>query len=462
MIGWVLVALVLAALAAILVNPKIGLVLIWPLLFVYPHLYMQRLALLPWNIGVDDLFICVFFLVVLIRRNLLGGIPIRFGFALKGAVAFMAIWTVASLSGWSLEPHLYPIEVIKPVLKWGVYVLLVYSMVHTIDDERDLRRVAFVYVGSLTLAGVTVILHKLFPSQMIIFTSEWVTELRGRGAGIARPMGSLGSANTGCAVLGMTVIFTMMLLRLRMTTGVRGLLISFIPVLLVAMVVTESRSGLMALGATLVVMCVLNRSRVYVGVLVAAMCLAVVFKPPLFLDVWERFSNVYTADAGGQWGANTEGRFKLWQEFWRQSTGQSLLLGQGRYVASYRAGGHSHSSYISALLVVGLGGAIWTAAFFGTLIARARRLALLRLPPCDAIGAGVAWAMVAWLVAGLTLDMILTPNSTCVYLIYAAVIERAYVIAKRAGPEPLPNAVPSGLERLGLTRVTAAGGRLSP
>ena len=455
MIGWILVVLALAALGAILINPKIGLVLVWPMLFVYPHLYMERLQLMPWNIGVDDLFICVFFLVVLIRRNLLGGVPIRFGFALKGALAFMVIWTVASLSGWSIEPHMYAVEIVKPILKWGVFLLLVYSMVHTIDDERDLRLVAFVYVGSLTLAGVTVILHKLFPSQMVIFTAEWVTDLRGLGTN--RPMGSFGSANTGCAVLGMTVIFTMMLLRLRMTTMARVLLVSAIPVLLIAMVLTESRSGLLALGSTLGAMCVLNRSRVYVAALVALMCMAVVFKPVLFLDVWDRIADVYSTDAGGQWGKNAEGRFELWKGFVQQSTAQTVVLGQGRTVAMYRVGGHSHNTYISATLVLGVAGAIWTVAFFGTLITRARRLALRRLPPCDAIGSGVAWAMVAWLVAGLTLDMLLTHNSTYVYLIYAAMIDRASVFAQRAAPVQLPYAVHPGLERLGLMRGAPAG-----
>ena len=455
MIGWILVALTLAVLAAILINPKTGLLVIWPLLFVYPHLYMQRLQLMPWNIGVDDLFICVFFLVVLVRRNLLGGVPMRFGFALKGALAFMVIWTVAHLSGWSLEPHMFAIEIVKPILKWGIYVLLVYAMVHTIDDERDLRRVAFVYVGSLTLAGVTVILHQLFPQQMVIFTSEAVTELRTMGT--ARPMGSLGSANSGCALLGMTVIFTMMLLRLRMSTAVRVLLLSFIPVLLVAMIMTESRSGLLALGVTLTLMCVLNRSRVYVVGLVGLMCLAVVFKPSLFVDVWARVAEVYNPEAGGQWGENAAGRFALWQEFWRLANAQILLLGQGRTVSIERAGGHSHSTYISMLLVLGMGGAIWTVAFFGTLITRSRRLALLRLPPIDAIGAGVAWAMVAWLVAGLTLDMLLSPNAIVVYLIYAAMIDRAYAIAARARPAPLPSAFPPGFERLGLVHMKAGG-----
>lgn len=429
MIGWVLVSLALVALGAILINPKIAVVLVWPMVFLYPHLYVQNLQLLPWNIGLDDLFVCLFFLIVLVRRNMLSGVPLRFGLTLKGALAFMVIWTVASFSGWSIEPHMFPIEVVKPVLKWITYLLFAYALVHTIDDAQDVKRAALVYIVTLTLAAVTVVLHQMFPSQMIIFSAEKMAERQ--GSEVARPMGSLQAANTGCALLGMTVIFTMMFLRLHMSMLKRVLLIACILLLLVGMVATESRSGLLALGATMAAMCVFNRSRLYIAAFGGLMAMSVLFHPELFYDVWDRIRQAYNPEAGGQWGHNAAGRFELWKEFFRQATAQIVVLGQGRAVSIYRAGGHSHNTYISALLVLGSGGTIWAIAFFGTLIARARRLSLSRQEPYHAVGAGVAWAMFAWLVAGFTLDMMLTSTSTYVYLSYAVLIERSYALLQQ-------------------------------
>ena len=55
MIGFLLITLGFLMVAGMLINPKLGAYLIWPFVFLYPHLYLSRLGLLPWNIGGDDL-----------------------------------------------------------------------------------------------------------------------------------------------------------------------------------------------------------------------------------------------------------------------------------------------------------------------------------------------------------------------------------------------------------------------
>ena len=69
MVGLTLLLLALLTMAVVALQPKIGAILVWPIVYLYPHLYMHRLDLLPWNIGVDDLFICFLSLAVLVRRN---------------------------------------------------------------------------------------------------------------------------------------------------------------------------------------------------------------------------------------------------------------------------------------------------------------------------------------------------------------------------------------------------------
>jgi len=213
MIGYALIVVAILLLVAILVEPKIGAVLVWPIVFLYPHLYMQRLNLLPWNMGIDDLFICVFFLIVVVRSNILGRTRLRFGLAGIGVTTYFIIWTVANLSGWSMMPELLPVQIVKEILKCVIFVLFTYCLVHTIDTVRDLRRVVYVFVIVLTLAGMTAILHQLMPQYFIIFTSEKLEAQWWYGGVVTRAMGSLVNHNIGSVLLGMVFLFVTCMLR---------------------------------------------------------------------------------------------------------------------------------------------------------------------------------------------------------------------------------------------------------
>ena len=77
MLTVVIILLTFVALCVIVAKPKVGTYVIWFVLFLYPHTFWFKLGL-PWNIGADDIFFIVLFLVVVTRRNILGGISIRF------------------------------------------------------------------------------------------------------------------------------------------------------------------------------------------------------------------------------------------------------------------------------------------------------------------------------------------------------------------------------------------------
>ena len=125
---------------AVFIKPKWGSFLIWPILFTYPHNWWFQHQWLPLNIGVDDLYCLVLFGVVVIRRNLLGGIPVRWGYAFWVVTTFVLIGAVAVLSGAADAPGMERVNYIKDILKLCVYWGLFYAILHCIDDVVDLRR----------------------------------------------------------------------------------------------------------------------------------------------------------------------------------------------------------------------------------------------------------------------------------------------------------------------------------
>jgi len=433
MAAFLVLLLALATLGAIAVKPKLGALLVFPILYLYPHLYWFRLELTPWNIGFDDLFVCAFFLVVVVRRNLFAGTPFRIGLSVVGASTFLLVWTVAHLSGWAIMPDLSPQDVLKPILKSVIFVLFAYALVHTIDDERDLLRVSAGYVVSLTLAATTVILHQFFPEQMVIFTSERTALEQAWTGGVGRAVGSLVNPNTGCAILGMTVLFTIAMLRRTTSISRKAGLLFCVAIMLVGMVLTESRTGAAALGAGLLAMAVVGRARLYAWALLSMIALAVLVRPGLFLDFWERIAAAYNPEAGGVAAGSVQARIDAWVEYWRSATPQVWLLGQGRLVPTIQIGLHTHNSYISALFVQGIGGLVWVVLFFGAILWRSARLVRSRAEPYRSLGSAVAWGVLVWAVAGLALDMLIPFNPRFVYLFYAVLIERSYALLRERG-----------------------------
>lgn len=443
-------AFAVLALVALLISPKLGAILVWPIILVYPHLYMGQLNLLPWNIGVDDLFICVFFLVVVVQRNLFGHTELRLGLTVLGAAAYLLVWTVAQFSGWVIMPELLPVDILKPILKDVIFVLFAYALVHTIDTERDLKRIAYAFVLFMTLAAIIVILHKLLPSQFAIFTAERFERLRRAQGEVQRAVGPFLSPNTGAALLGMAVIFA---LQARSQVGIWGRmsLLVVIPTLLIAMVLTGSRSGGLALAATLVVMAVVSRSRFYAAGLLGLCLLAVVVRPSVVVEYWERLRMVYNPEAGGMMGGAGASRVWAWKQYWSTATPQIWLFGQGMLVPTQRIGLNAHSTYVAALFYHGVGGAVWFLVFFGIIVRRAIWLSRLRMEPYRSLASAVLWGLLVWAIAGLAADLLTSLTPHYVYLFYAVLIERSYKLANatttmtilqpaRVPPQPAPAA----------------------
>ncbi|MBU0718592.1 MAG: hypothetical protein KJ749_10120, partial [Planctomycetes bacterium] len=343
MVGFILLSVALVALVALVVNPKLGTVLVWPIIYLYPHLYMSRLGMIPWNVGVDDAFICCFFVIVVLRRNLFAGVNIRVGLSVVGALIYFLVWAIANLNGWALMPELPPVDVVKPILKCLIFLLFTYSMANCIDDERDLRRVAWAFVLTLMAASLTVILHQLFPQQMAIFTNVKVEQAQRWYGEALRAVGSLMNPNTGCVILGMATVFAARLPELTGSRTAKALLIAGIVTMLGGIVFTESRTGALSLGIVLLGMTIFSRARLYPALIVVATISAVALCPLFFQDFFSRFAQAIDTVGNVRLGASAQSRIDTWMSYFNNATAQSLLLGQGRLVPTYLIGFHAHS-----------------------------------------------------------------------------------------------------------------------
>ena len=145
MLAIFILGIVFLVLLFIFSNPKLGPVFLWPLLFLYPHSLMFKAALLPLNIGIDDLYICVFFLIVLFRVNILGQTRPRMGYAVWMGIIFLFILILSNANGYYVTGGVDFGPYLKRALKGFMTLLLVYSLVNTIETDQDIKRVIFSY-----------------------------------------------------------------------------------------------------------------------------------------------------------------------------------------------------------------------------------------------------------------------------------------------------------------------------
>ncbi len=426
MIGFVLFVAAIVTLIAVVANPKLGAVLVWPIIYLYPHLYMSRLDLIPWNIGVDDAFICCFFVAVVIRRNLFAGVGIRLGVSVLGAFAYFVIWGVSNLSGWAMMPELLPNEVVKPILKGFIFFLFTYAMANCIDDERDLKRVAWAFVLTLVAASVTILLHQSFPEQMIIFTNEKIEKYQSWYGTAPRAVGSLMNPNTAGVILGMATVFATRLFKIAVSSTAKVALIAGVAIMLAGLVYTESRTGALALGIVLVSMTISGRSRAFPAMIILAAIFAVAFRPSFLQDFFSRFAQAIDTVGSVRLGASAQSRVDTWMLYVKTATAQSIVLGQGQIVPISLIGFHAHSSYISALFIHGIAGLCWFVGFFGVLVWRGNAAVRSKLEPFSTLGSAVVWSIAIFFVASFTLDLLVSFNTRFIFFFYAVLVERNY------------------------------------
>jgi hypothetical protein len=401
------------ALLLTLVRPKWGSGLIWLILFTYPHNWWFNHPFLPLNVGVDDLFCIVLFLVVLIRRNLFEGIAVRFGYAFWVITSFVFVATIANLSGAK--------DILKLYVIWGLF----YAVLHCIDDTDDLRRQFMMFSIAAVAGGVLVVLHHFYPGRMQNWSNPSFLEIQ---EVTGRASGAFLNPNGAACVLACSLVLVVTSIQIQGSWAMKGLLGLSCVILLLGVSVTQSRSGFFALVGTFGLMALISRSK-RIAWTILACALLVVTSAGVRQAFQSRMATVYDPTAR-TWDKNLAGRAESWQRYFETATPKVYLLGQGQRGGITRNGSESHSAYVSSLTVYGVSGLIWAIV---SLIGFWRKA---RTGPEDedsmtAIAkSGCLWAFVAWVIYAATSDSISSQYPRYLLFYMVVLVDRASAIAK--------------------------------
>ena len=387
-------------LVLVFAKPKWGSFLVWPLLFTYPHSFWFHNVQMPWNMGFDD-FYCIFlFVVVLVRRNFIEHVPIRFGYAFWMMLSWIIVTSIATFSGSTyaipIEKFLYVRAALKPLVVFGMF----YAIIHCIDDEKDLKNQFTAFSFAAAVGAVLVIFHYFFPYPMSIFTNpeaEVRIEYRACGAFL--------NANMAACVLTCSLVFILTTIRMQRNKLAKIISYSFIFLMFLGIMVTKSRSGLMCLGGTFLLMGIFSKSRKLAWLVIVSGIIVALFVPHIRELYAERIIRAYDPMTG-QIGGNIAGRIDTWKSYFETATTQIYLFGQGTTQGHVRNGGEPHSAYVSFITVYGLGGVIW--CIFGLTIFFRKILQLRKNTDLllSSVSIGCFWALMAWGIFGITADSI--------------------------------------------------------
>ena len=406
------------------VRPKWGSGLIWLILFTYPHNWWFTHQFLPLNIGVDDLFCIALFVVTVIRRNVFAGVPIRFGYAFWTITTFALVATIANISG-AMDAPFERLLYLKDILKLYVYWGLFYAIVHCIDDADDLRRQFMMFSVAAAIGGMLVILHYFFPSRMSNWSNPLFVEIEGV---TGRASGAFLNPNGAACTLACSLALVVTSIRLQGGWFTKILLGLSCAVLLLGVLVTQSRSGLFALAGTFGLMALIGQNKRIAWTIIAIAIVVGATFAGVREAFKERVATVYNPTAK-TWAKNVAGRAETWQRYFQTATPQVVMLGQGHRGGITRNGSESHSAYVSALMVYGVGGLAWAVlaliGFWRRAIARQED----EDPLTVIVKNGCLWAFVAWAIYATTSDAISSQYPR--YLLFYAVVlvDRANAIA---------------------------------
>lgn len=416
-------------LGIIFFKPKWGSFLIWPILFTYPHAWWFYHQYLPLNIGFDDLFCIFLFLVVLIRRNLLGGVRVRFGYAFWIISAFVVVAAIAIFAGSRDAPSFERVLYIKDILKLGVYWCLFYAILHCIDDERDLKIQLTMFSIAAVSGATIVILQYFFPYQMEIFAAPITPGGKPPIGFEGRTAGAFRNPNVAASVLGCSLMLIITTMRMLRTIILKIIAYAFIFVLLTGIIVTRSRAGLMAFIGAIILMAFFGQGRKFAWlVIIAAIVIGITFLD-ISRDYLERVRMAYDPTTGVV-GKGVAGRFATWRGYFETATAKDYLLGQGFRQGIAKNGMESHNVYVSLITVYGIGGVIW--AVFALVIFFRKVFALRGVPEplITAVAGGCLWALVVWGIYAMAADALNAAYSRYLLFYLVVLVDRAYYITR--------------------------------
>jgi hypothetical protein len=429
--------MILIILGIILVNPKLGTFLIWPILFTYPHGWWYFNGFLPMHIGYDDLFCIVLFLVVFVRRNLMGGVPIRFGYSFWVITGFLGVVAVSSFAGSMNTPNVSGSAFLTEFLKMGIFWCLFYAISHCVDDERDLKIQFSMFSLAAVIAAGLVIFQYLAPSLArpwqlpdVAALGRTIVGTVGEDVGDQRAYGAFMNPNGAACILSASLILLMGVIRFQQTIVSKFLYYGFCFVLLIALLMTKSRSGFIMLGLTMVLMAFFGQNRKIPWMVLAAGVIVFLSFADVRAAFMQRLSNIYSPEYGEVSGGVTS-RVELWKRYFETGDITTFVLGQGNLAGMIRNETESHSMYVALPTVYGIGGVVWAIASLVGFIKRARYIKYSGNLFLSQVATACLWTLFAFSVYGLTSDAISSnyPRYLLFYLV--VLVDRSYEIARQ-------------------------------
>lgn len=410
-------------------KPKLGTYLIWTILFTYPNSWWAYHQFLPLNIGVDDLFSLFLFASVLLRRNLLGGVRIRYGYAFWAITAFTVILMVANLAGMTGNNMFGYTAYEKDILKQFVYWGLFFAILHSIDTEQDLKMQFTMFAVASVLGATIVILQYFLPYQMAIFSAPVILEKVGSNYG-ERAGGAFMNANSAACVLAASLMIVLAASRVQRRITNKLLVYSFIFILLAGIVVTRSRSGLMALAGGIGLMAITGKNKKYAWLLIVAVIIVGGYLSGIRELYQERLKEIYDPTTGA-WTGNVAGRFDTWASYFSTAGFKDYLLGQGFIQGVTKNGMESHSMYVSLITVYGIGGTIWAIIVVVIFFRKYLKIKNAASPYVPIIANGCLWGLVVIGIYGFASDAISQQFARYIIFFVIVMLDRAHFISKQ-------------------------------
>jgi hypothetical protein len=323
----------------------------------------------------------------------MGGIRPRFGYAVWATFLFFIILVGSNTNSYFIVGRVELANFVKPALKAIVTLLLAYSLVNTIDDEEDLKRVVFSFCFFASTGAITVILQNYFPGPMQIFTSPvavgkiWLYGIE------PRPSGAFMNSNNAAVVMGSAGLIIVSTLRLKSRYFGKSIRFVCLGIMVLAILMTRSRSGFLCLVIPLILMGVVGKSRGYAWLFLALGIAVMMALPGIREALFERFTG-----SGRMAGFSAPIRYRLEKgvELWQTVTFRRLIFGQSMYADVLLGNPPPHNAYLGIPLGFGIFGAIWAIVVVTIMLRKARftkKYADLSLAP---YGSAIEWCLLAF------------------------------------------------------------------
>ncbi len=403
-------------------RPRLGIALIWPLVWLYPNTLLYDS--LPLNVRFDDLFVVFTFLAVLISPECRGRMGPLFWLAvfwwLSEAVGTATGVVVAGSFAWTAA-----LKQIGKALYVPLTVYMLYGAIQTFPQlQRQVLAIGIAAAAAGTLAVVMVYRPYEFGAFLIpsvnLETGLTAAEIR---EGIENVLETRAQGAVGITTLSVLSQHATLLCIGFMLWHPRPLTRALYGVLAAASAITllhtATRGAIGGLVAGIAWALLFTRRRGLLATASAVAAVALVLQG----NVLKRILLRVTESTGYQ-STFTEGlrvRFEIWQRFIDNFSPIYLFVGSGMIGAFVEQKATAHNTYLGALVYGGIVGVIILVLLVRAAIVRARRaLATTADWASQALGTYVGMLVAALLVSGFVMENF--QQVTAVQLLFAALV----------------------------------------